>query len=73
MAYKDPVRDLGNNVAFAANNKGTARRGVPTAIAEISKTETAAPVENPVKLSTTGNSVRALRDLGTGKKISTKV
>jgi hypothetical protein len=63
MAFSDKVRDLGKHVAFAVNNKGTGRRGVPTAVAELSKTETASAVETPIKLSTSGNSIRALRGL----------
>ena len=73
MAFKDTVRDTGKHVAFAVNNKGTARRGVPSAIAELSKTETAPASENPARLSTTGNSVRALRDLGPKRKVKTKI
>jgi hypothetical protein len=73
MAFNDQVRDLGNHVAFAKNNKGTERRGVPSAIAEMGKTETAAPKENPVKLTTVGSAVRGLRDLGSRRKVKGKV
>ncbi len=73
MAYKDTDRDLGRHVQFAVNTKGTGRRGVPTAIADLSKTETAPAVENPTRLTTTGTATRGLRDLGKRKKIGTKV
>jgi hypothetical protein len=63
MAFSDKVRDLGNHLKFTTNTKGTERRGVPSAIAEIGKTETAPATENPTRLTTTGNSIRALRGL----------
>jgi hypothetical protein len=70
MSFKDVVRDTGKHVQFApANLKGTGRRDVPTAIAELARTETAPATENPTKLTTTGNSIRALRDLGKRTKI----
>lgn len=65
--------ELGNHVRFAVNSKGTGQRRVPTAIAELSRTETAPAVENPTRLSTTGNSVRALRDLGKRRKVKTRI
>ena len=73
MAFNDKTRDVGNHVRFATNNKGTERRGVPTAIAELAKTETAPATENPTRLSTTGNTVRGLRDLGPKRKVKTKI
>jgi hypothetical protein len=73
MAFNDKTRDLGNHVRFTANTKGTERRGVPSAIAELSRTETAPATQNPTRLSTTGNAVRGLRDLGSKRKIKTKV
>lgn len=63
MAFKDTDRDLGQHVRFSPNTKGTGRRGVPTAIAELAKTETAKPVADPVALTTTGTSTRGLREL----------
>lgn len=54
MAFSDKVRDLGNHIAFAENNQGTARRGIPSAIAEIGRTETAPPVADPKTLKRTG-------------------
>jgi hypothetical protein len=71
MAFNDKVRDLGNHVQFAVNTKGTGRRG--TVIPGLSETQTGAPTENPTKLTTVGNRVRALRDLGSKRKISTKI
>jgi hypothetical protein len=65
--------ELGNHVRFAVNSKGTGQRRVPTAIAELSRTEMAPAVENPAKLSTVGNAVRGLRDLGPRRKIKTKI
>jgi hypothetical protein len=73
MPFKDSDRDLGKHVAFAVNDKGTGRRGVPTAVAMLSETETAAPVAEPKKLTSTGNSVRALRDLGAKRTIKSKI
>jgi hypothetical protein len=69
MAFNDQVRDLGNHVAFAVNNKGTERRGVPSAVAEMGKTATAKAVADPTKLTTVGTAVRGLRDLGATRKI----
>jgi hypothetical protein len=73
MAFNDKVRDLGNPVKFTTNTKGTERRGVPSAIAEIGKTQTAGAVENPTRLNTTGSATRVLRNLGQKRKIKTKV
>jgi hypothetical protein len=72
MAFKNKV-ELGNHVRFAVNTKGTGQRTVPTAIAELSRTEMAPVVENPTKLTTIGNAVRGLRDLGPKRKIKTKI
>ena len=63
MAFKDADRDLGKHVAFAVNDKGTARRGVPTAVAKLPETETAKATADPIKLTTTGSAVRGLRGL----------
>jgi len=71
MAYKDTVRDLGNHVKIGPNTKGTSRRGNP--LPDIGKTELAPATENPVRLSTVGNAVRALRDLGPKRKVKTKI
>ena len=65
--------NTGRHIKFAVNNKGTGRLGIPSAIAELSKTETAPATENPTRLSTTGNSVRALRNLGAKRKVKTKI
>ena len=67
MAFKDTDRDLRNHVAYTVNGKGTGRLGVPTAIAELSKTETAAPVAAPKKLTTTGTATSELRNSRTIK------
>ena len=65
--------ELGNHVQFAVNSKGTGQRRVPTAIAELSRTETAPAVENPTKLTTVGNAVRGLRDLGKKRQIKSQI
>jgi hypothetical protein len=65
--------ELGNHVRFAVNSKGTGQRRVPTAIAELSRTETAPAVENPTTLTTVGNAVRGLRDLGKKRQIKSKI
>jgi hypothetical protein len=61
--------ELGNHVRFAVNTKGTGQRKVPTAIAELSRTEMALAVEDPTTLTTVGNAVRGLRDLGKQRKV----
>ena len=55
MAFKDRVRDLGNHLRFIPNTKGTGRPGIPSAIAVLSKTETAPATETPTKLTTTSS------------------
>ena len=65
--------ELGNHVQFAVNTKGTGKRKIPTAIAELSRTEMAPAVENPTKLTTVGNAVRGLRDLGPKRKVKTRI
>lgn len=72
MSYTDKNTELGNHVAFAVNNKGTGRRGVPSAIAELSKTETAPATADPTKLKATGSNVKGLRQLGK-RKIKSKI
>jgi hypothetical protein len=71
MAFKDTVRDLGNHVKIGPNTKGTGTRG--TVMPDLAETQVASAVQTPVKLSTTGNSVRALRDLGPKRKLKTKI
>jgi hypothetical protein len=63
IAFKDIDRDLGQHVQFATNTKGTERKGVPSAIAEMGKTEAAKAASDPTKLTTVGTAVRGLRDL----------
>jgi hypothetical protein len=73
MAFSDKVRDLGNHLKFTANTKGTGSPGIPSAIAELSRTETAPAIENPTRLSTTGSATRVLRNLGSKRKLKTKI
>ena len=73
MSFKDSDRDLGKHVKFAVNDKGTGRRGVPTAVAMLSETETAKAVSDPVKLTTVGSAVRGLRDLGAKRTLKSKI
>jgi hypothetical protein len=62
MPFKNKT-DLGKHVRFAVNTKGTGQRKVPTAIAELSRTETAAAVADPKTLKTTGSAAKGLRGL----------
>ncbi len=71
MAYKDTVRDLGNHVKIGPNTKGTGTRG--TVMPDLAETKVAPAVQTPVRLSTVGNSVRALRDLGPKRKVKSKI
>jgi len=63
--------ELGNHVRFAVNSKGTGQRKVPTAIAELSRTEMAPATENPKTLKTIGSVTKGLRGL-TKHSIKTK-
>ena len=63
--------ELGNHIQFAVNTKGTGKRKIPTAIAELSRTETAPAVENPKTLKTTVSVTKGLRGL-TKHSIKTK-
>jgi hypothetical protein len=71
VAYKDTVRDLGNHVKIGPNTKGTGTRG--TVMPDLAETKVASAEQTPVKLSTTGNSVGALRDLGKRRKVKTRI
>ena len=67
MSFSDKVRDLGNHIKFTPNTKGTGRPGIPSAIAERGRTETAAPVAEPKKLTATGPATSELRNRRTIK------
>ena len=71
MAYNDVIRDLGNHVKIGPNTKGTGTRG--TVMPDLAETKISPAVQTPVKLSTVGNSVRALRDLGPKRKVKTRI
>lgn len=61
---------LGNHVEFAPTTKPSQRRrGVPSAIALIGKTETAPATEDPKTLTRTGSNSKGLRGL-TKRKLS---
>jgi hypothetical protein len=72
MAFSDKVRDLGNHLRFTVNSKGTGRPGIPTAVAEMSRTQSAGATETPTTLISTGTATRGLRELKK-KKLSTKI
>jgi hypothetical protein len=72
MAFTDKIRDLGNHVKFAVNTKGTSKPGIPTAVAEMSRTQSATATETPTTLTTTGTATRGLRELKK-KTLRTKI